>query len=328
MKKPKALVLFSGGLDSILVVKVLQEQGIAVEAVHFTCPFYSSSWARKSAKFLKIRLHEVKVDKAYFDMVAKPRHGYGSQMNPCIDCKTYMLRRAERVRKRLGLDFLATGEVVGERPLSQTRPALLKIENEAGLAGRVVRPLSGRILPGTVHESRGLIKRDGLLGISGRSRKPQLELAMKFGVSEYPTPAGGCLLTDPEYAKRLKRFLKEFGRIEWKQGELLRFGRHFWAGKSLIIVGRHEEDNMKITELAGKLRLTRIEVADHPGPTTIIMSDKAPATGVVKIAGMITARYSDAQSGSNSRVLVRMGRSKKTMEVREIKPDELDKLRP
>jgi tRNA U34 2-thiouridine synthase MnmA/TrmU len=135
-----ALVLFSGGLDSTLVVKVLQEQGIKVETVHFTCPFYSSKWARKNARNLGIKLHEVPVDKTYFELVARPKHGYGSQANHCIDCKTYMLKRAERLRRRLGLDFLATGEVLGERPFSQRRPRLMLIESEAGLVGRVLRP--------------------------------------------------------------------------------------------------------------------------------------------------------------------------------------------
>ncbi len=322
-----ALVLFSGGLDSILAVKVLEEQGIRVKAVHFTCPFYSSEWARRSVRKLGIRLHEIKVDKTYFEMVAKPKHGYGSQMNPCIDCKVYMLKRAERLRKRLGLDFLATGEVMGERPFSQSRSTMMLIERKAGLAGRVVRPLSARVLPETRAESRGLVKRDGLLSIRGRSRRPQMGLARRYEIREYPAPSGGCLLTDPEYARRLRGFLRERESITWDEAELLKHGRHFKVGGARIVVGRNEEDNRALLGLARRMKLVRVEVLGYPGPLTVILSRERPEGKVLEEAARLTVRYSDFAGKGLVRVDIRKGRSRNVLEVRAISKRELEDMR-
>jgi hypothetical protein len=313
-RKARALVLFSGGLDSILTVKILRKQGISVEAVHFTCPFYSSEWARKGAKSLRLRIHKVPVDRAYFRIVARPRFGYGSQVNPCIDCKVYMLRRAERLRKKLGFDFLATGEVVGERPMSQTRGSLIKIEKEAGLSGRVVRPLSGRILAETHAEKKGLLNRKGLESISGRSRKRQMGLAKAFGIKAYPAPAGGCLLTDPEYAKKVRGHLDTRGRIDWDSGELLKFGRHFWKGMAKIVVGRNEGDNKEILRVARRMGLTVLEVVGIPGPTTVIEGGR-PSGDVIDEAACLTARYSDAPKGVNVKVRIKKGNAERFLEV-------------
>jgi tRNA-specific 2-thiouridylase len=325
--KGSVLVLFSGGLDSILAVKLLEEQGVAVEAVHFTCPFYSSDWARKSARQMGIKLHEVRVDKAYFRMVVGPSHGYGSQMNPCIDCKVYMLKRAERLRRNLGLDFLATGEVVGERPFSQSRPNMMFIESEAGLVGRVVRPLSAGLLPPTLAESRGLVRRERMLSLRGRSRKPQMKLARGYGIREYPAPSGGCLLTDPEYARRLRGFLRGRGSITWDESELLRHGRHFSLGSSRIVVGRNEEDNKVLLELARKMGLVRLEVMGYPGPLTVILSRGRPGGKVLEAAAGLTARYSDFSGRGAVRVEVREGDSSRVMEVRAITKRGLERLR-
>jgi tRNA-specific 2-thiouridylase len=323
-KKPKALVLFSGGLDSILTVKLLQEEGVSVRALHFTCPFYPNGWARRSACKLGIRRHEIPVDKAYFEMVARPPHGYGSQANPCIDCKVYMLRRAERLRRKLGLDFLATGEVVGERPMSQTRPSLIQTENLAGLSGKVVRPLSGGIMTPTQAEKEGLIKREGMLSISGRSRKPQMALARRFGIGEYPAPAGGCLLTDPEYARRIKEHISVEGRISWDEGELLKHGRHFRVSGVRVVVGRNEEDNESLLELGKRMILPHLEVGGHPGPLTLIVS-RRPSVEVVEAAAGLTVRYSDAPG--RARVEIRKGRSVKTVEAGATPKAVLDKMR-
>jgi len=326
-KKAKALVLFSGGLDSILAVRLLEEQGIWVEAVHFTCPFYSSGWAGRSARKLGIRLHDVPVDRAYFRMLVKPSHGYGSQMNPCIDCKVYMLRRAERLRKRLGLDFLATGEVVGERPFSQTRQALMLVEREAGLAGGVVRPLSARLLPETRAESRRLLRGEAMLSMRGRTRRPQMELARRYGIREYPAPSGGCLLTDPEYARRLRGFLREGRGITWGEGELLRYGRHFGFEGSRIVVGRNEEDNGILLGLAKKMGLAMIEVVGHPGPLTVILSRGRLRKGVVEAAAGLTVRYSDAPGRGLVRVEVKKGRTRRVVEARATSKGRLERLR-
>ena len=325
--KAGALVMFSGGLDSILAVKLLQEQGIRVESVHFTCPFYPGEWARKSAGMLRVRLHEVRVDAAYFRMVAKPRHGYGANMNPCIDCKAYMLRRAEMLRRRLGLDFVATGEVVGERPLSQTRPAMMLIESDAGLVGRVVRPLSARLLPQTVAESGGLVKRERLLSIHGRSRKKQMELARKYGIREYPAPAGGCLLTDPEYSRRLREHLRHEGSVSWEQAGLLRHGRHFRVGGFKVVVGRNEKDNGAILEIARKMGLLRMEVVDIPGPLTVVAGEGKVPGKVMELAAGLTVKYSDYKGRGMVKVEVRKGRSRSVVEAGAVSGNVVEKLR-
>jgi tRNA-specific 2-thiouridylase len=325
--KAKALALFSGGLDSLLSVRLLERQGVGVEGVHFACPFYSSEWARRGARMLKIRLHELPVDRAYFRMIARPGHGYGSQMNPCIDCKVYMLKRAERLRKRLGLDFLATGEVVGERPLSQTRQAMMLVEREAGLSGRVVRPLSGRMLPPTRAEESGLVRRDAMLSIRGRSRRPQMALARRLGVREYPAPSGGCLLTDPEYARRLRGFLRESGSISWDEAELLRYGRHFMFEGVRIVVGRNEEDNRALEGLARRMGMAEIEVVGHPGPLTVILSGGRPVRGVLEAAARLTVRYSDAPGRRPAGVEIRKGGKRRVLEARAIQKKRLEGMR-
>jgi tRNA-specific 2-thiouridylase len=321
MPKAKALVLFSGGLDSLLTARHLQEQGITVQAVHFSSPFYSSEAARKGARMLGIRLHERRVGPGYFRMVENPPHGRGSNMNPCIDCKAYMLRAAERLRRRLGMDFLATGEVVGERPLSQTRPALRQIERSAGLGGKIVRPLSGRLLPATAAEEKSMIKRESMLDISGRSRKPQMALARRYGIRDYPAPAGGCLLTDPEYSRRLREHLKSEGSITWKGGELLKLGRHFRLGKAKIVVGRNEKENSALMGLARGMRLARLEVAGIPGPLTVVSG--RPSARVLDAAARLTVRYSDAPDGRPAGVEVRSGRSRRYVMARAMPKKEV-----
>jgi tRNA-uridine 2-sulfurtransferase len=324
-KKARALVLFSGGLDSILVVRVLQEMGVNVRLIHFTSPFYSSEWARKSAKGLGKRLIEVPVGREYFRMVKHPDHGHGSGMNPCIDCKVYMLRRAERVRKELGMDFLATGEVVGERPMSQTKASLSAIEKSAGLAGRIVRPLSARILPGTEAEKNGLVKREMMYGISGRSRKPQIGLARSLGVRDYPAPAGGCLLTDPEYSRRLREQLEEEGSLSWETGELLKLGRHFRFNGIKIVVGRNREDNKSLEDVAGRMGLPVMEAVGVPGPVTVVVS-KRPGKEVIGKAAGLTARYSDARKGPVE-VEVRASGKKRAMKAGIPTESEVDGMR-
>ncbi len=323
-KKPKALVLFSGGLDSILAIKLLQDQGVAVEAIHFSCPFYSSEPAKKHAKKLGVRIRDIPVDHHYFGMVADPKNGYGSQMNPCKDCKIHFLRKAEKIRKAEGFDFLATGEVVGERPMSQTRPSLRQIENQAGLSRKVVRPLSGRILPETLAERKGLISREKMEAIHGRSRKLQFRLARKFKVKDFPAPAGGCLLTDPEYARRLKEHLRMEGKVTWKQGELMKVGRHFRVGKFRVVVGRHEKENQVIMELARDMKLMRMEVLEIPGPLTVVAGKGHVPSKVVEKAAQLTVKYSDAEGPAMVEVL--KGRVRKVLEARPVGKAEAKRL--
>ncbi|MFH1671375.1 MAG: tRNA 4-thiouridine(8) synthase ThiI [Candidatus Portnoybacteria bacterium] len=275
MKEKKAkiqgLALLSGGLDSILAVKILQERGIEVTGLTFVSYFFGSGPAQKAAKLLNIELKTVDFSDQHLEIVKKPCYGHGKAMNPCIDCHLLMLKQAGEKMRKEKFDFVATGEVLGERPMSQNKRALDLIEKESGLKGYLIRPLSAKLLEPTVLEKEGKIDREKLLDISGRSRKRQMALAKEYGIKDYPTPAGGCLLTDIQFGQRLKDMLKNWPDAKGSDVKLLRFGRHFWMDNNLIIVGRNKEDNDKIKELTQKGDVL-IEPKEFPGPTILIRS--------------------------------------------------------
>jgi tRNA U34 2-thiouridine synthase MnmA/TrmU len=323
--KAKALVLFSGGLDSILTIKLLQESGINVEAINFSTPFSAGqSYVDSIAKKFRVKVHKVKVDAAYFSMIRKPRHGYGANMNPCLDCKIYMFRRAAAFAKKRRFDFMATGEVLGERPFSQIRPLMFLIEKEAGLDGKIVRPLSGKLLPETEAEKKGLISRENMLAISGRNRTPQLGLAKKFGIKEFPSPGGGCLLTDPAFANKLRDFLKYSSSLSWGDVELLRLGRHFRLGREKVIVGRRHEENLALKKLAIRQHLPWMEVREFMGPVTVL---QGKSSAVMRKAADLTFRYSDAPKDRPASVVLHTGKARKVLEAGLISEQETEKLR-
>jgi len=270
-KKTKSLILLSGGLDSILAVKTLMEQNIKVVGLTFKSFFFDSSLAEKAARKLGIELKVVDFSKEHFKIVKTPKHGYGKSMNPCIDCHILMLKTAKKIMKKEKFDFVATGEVLGERPMSQNRNALEVIEKESSLTGYLLRPLSAKLLKETVVEKKGLVSRAELLDINGRSRKRQIELAKKWGIKEYPTPAGGCLLTDLEFSNKLKELLKRCPRNKDSDVILLKYGRHFWLDNIRVVVGRNKEENKTIRNLAKKSDIL-IEVKKYPGPLTLVRS--------------------------------------------------------
>ena len=297
MTKVKALAMFSGGLDSILAIKLIQSQGINVEALNF-CGFFcsckSANSAPEAARKLGVPLRTVEVDKRYLKMLRNPKHGYGRNMNPCVDCKIFMLKEAKKYAKKIGASFVFTGEVLGERPKSQHYSALRVIEEEAGLKGRLLRPLSAKLLPETAIEKSGLVNRDKLLAIHGRSRKPQIALAREFGVSDFPAPAGGCLLTEIDFAKRLRDLFQHRKRFGVRDVSLLRLGRHFRLGENKIIVGRNEKENKALVE--GKKASDYIfEVSAFPGPVTLLQGKKTRKT--IKAAAELTAFHSDIKTG-------------------------------
>jgi tRNA U34 2-thiouridine synthase MnmA/TrmU len=269
MKKLKAIILFSGGLDSMLATKILLEQGIKVLPVFFRSYFFGPEIAKKSAKVLGLKLRVVDFSKEHLKIVKKPKFGYGSSMNPCLDCHILMLKKAKEIMKKEKFDFVATGEVLGERPMSQNRRALELVEKESSLEGYLLRPLSAKLLKPTIFEEKRLIKRENLLDIRGRSRKRQIELAKKFGIKWFPSPAGGCLLTDLEFGKRLKKLLEKYPNFGGEDVEILKLGRHFWFGKIKIVVGRNESENLKIKKLV-KEGDVLVEMKNYPGPTTLI----------------------------------------------------------
>ncbi len=319
----KAICLFSGGLDSILAVKLMQEQDIEVVGVFFDSPFYPRIDVKDIAKKLGIRLKIVKIGNDYFKILRKPKHGYGKYMNPCIDCRIYMLKKAWSVGKKLGASFIVTGEVVGERPMSQSLKTLRIIDKKSKLEGLILRPLSAKLFPETIPEKKGMVEREKLLNIKGRSRKKQLELAKKFGINYYPSPSGGCLLTDKEYAKKVEDLLEHKKRLDMRDFELLRYGRHFRAGKNKIIVGRNKEENKKLLELKRKTDYI-FEVVDAPGPVTILQGPKTK--DAIKLAASITARYSDA---TRKNVVVKYGKKKpiRKINVSQCETNILNKLR-
>jgi len=245
--KTGALFLFSGGLDSILAVKLLQEQGIKVAGLTFVSYFFNSDLAKESAKNLDIKLKIIDFSDEHLDMVKNPQYGYGKAINPCIDCHILMLKKAKEISEKF--DFVATGEVLGERPMSQNKRALELIAEQSGLKDYLLRPLSAQLLEPTVPEKNGLVARNKLLDISGRSRKRQIVLAKKWGIKEYPTPAGGCLLTDFQFGRRLKELFKQWPDCRGDDVRLLKLGRHFWVKDNKIIVGRNQTENKEIKKL-------------------------------------------------------------------------------
>lgn len=247
----KAIGLVSGGLDSSIAVALIRLQGIEVVALNFVSPFFGrKGFLRRAMEKLGAEFREIPVGEEYLDIVKNPRFGYGKNLNPCIDCKIFMLRKAKAIMEEEGASFVFTGEVVGQRPKSQMRDTLRLIERESGLSGFLLRPLSAKLLPPTIPEKEGWVKREELLGISGRGRKEQLELAKRFGIEEYATPAGGCLLTDPIFCERLKD-LMEHGPFTFEEVELLKLGRHFRLHEGYkLIVGRDERENKALFSLA------------------------------------------------------------------------------
>ncbi len=318
----KAVALLSGGLDSTLAVRMLREQGVEVHAINFNTGFCLTDHARKIRKTddmkklrnealragadLDVEVEIIDISKEYLEILTKPKHGYGSGANPCIDCRIFMLQKAREVMEEIGADFVATGEVLGQRPMSQMRPTLDLIERASGLKGKLLRPLSAQQLPPTEAERQGLVDREQLGDLRGRTRTGQMTLAEKFKITDYPQPAGGCcFLTDENYAKKFHDFMAHWdGKRELKLEDflILKVGRHFRLGPGLrCIVGRFEGENTFLSYYAaGHWLLT---TPDVPGPTTWVDGDAGEA-GLMQLA-RITVRYSDCPPESATRVTAR-----------------------
>lgn len=291
--RAKAIVLLSGGLDSILAARILREQNLKILGLSFKSPFFSSENAQKAAEELKIDLKILDISRELLKILRKPKYGFGSQMNPCLDCHILMFKKAKKVMEREKYDFVASGEVLNQRPFSQNLKSLSLIEKESNLQGYLLRPLSAKLLKPTIAEKKSLIKREKLFAISGRSRRKQLELAKKFKIKYYPSPAGGCLLTDPEFSKRLKELRENYPKFRLNDIELLKLGRHFWEKKNKIIVGRNHQENLKIKKLA-KPDDILLEMENYNGPTTLIRNYAKCkiSKDIVKKAKKLTKNYS------------------------------------
>ncbi|MDR1536311.1 MAG: hypothetical protein LBU64_14685 [Planctomycetota bacterium] len=281
----KALLLLSGGLDSTLAGKILLEMGVRVEAVNFTSPFcrctpksFGCLAARSAADFLGIPVRVLAKGDDYLEVVKHPRHGRGRGMNPCLDCRIYTFRRARELLGETGSDFVATGEVLGQRPMSQRGDAMSLIERESGLAGLVVRPLSARLLPPSLPEQNGWLDRERLLAIQGRSRRDQISLARNYDLNDYPCPAGGCLLTDPEFAARLRDLLEHDPGCDFRAVRLLSLGRHFRLAPDLkAVVGRNQGENLRLEAAAGPGDWLLAPAEEVSGPTVLLCRAAAGA---------------------------------------------------
>jgi len=296
----KGLCLFSGGLDSVLGIRLLQRQDVDMVGLTFVSYFFSAETPMRMAQQLNIPLRVIDISLEHLTMVKQPHYGYGKNMNPCLDCHLMMLRRAKQVMIEDGFDFVATGEVLGERPFSQNLAALNLLEKQSGLAGYLLRPLSAKLLPPTILEQKGLINREKLLDISGRSRQKQIALASEWGIAEYPTPAGGCCLTDPGFSGRLKELLAHWPEASGDDIQLLKYGRVFWQDNVLLIVGRNQEENNQLE----KLKLpndTLISPKNFSGPTILIRNKinvSSDTESVVSLAQGLIQKYSKKYSNS------------------------------
>jgi len=265
----KALLLFSGGLDSILVAKILQKQNIKITPICFRSFFFGCKIAKESAQNRGLKLKVVDISREHLKIVKNPQYGRGQGINPCVDCHLSMIKKAKEIMKKENFDFLATGEVLGERPFSQNKRVFKLAEKESGLKGLILRPLSAKLLPETIPEKKGWVKREELFAFLGKSRKPQINLAKKLKIEKFPSPAGGCILTDSEYSRKLRELFEKIPDRDGLDCQVLRKGRAFWKDNFLIMVGRNEKENEELKSLRKKKDFI-LEPENFPGPTVLI----------------------------------------------------------
>ncbi len=289
----KAVGLFSGGLDSMLAARIILDQGILVQGVSFVTPFFGAEKGERAAEQLKIPLKILDITQDHWKMLKAPRYGYGNGMNPCIDCHALMVLKAGEYLQEIQADFIFTGEVLGQRPFSQTKPSLRAVEKASGYPDRILRPLSALLLKKTIPEGEGLVDRSLLLDIQGRSRKRQMALAEKYGLIDYPAPAGGCLLTDPIFSIRMKELFSHSPDPPLREVELLKAGRHFRLDSKIkVIIGRNQKENEFIEKWVfpedGWAR-----VVSHPGPLALAIGGIGRPEDWEKLAHLCLT-YSDA----------------------------------
>ena len=277
----------------MLAAAVTRAQGIEVVALFFETPFFTSQRARLSARSMDLPFKVVDITERHLEVVKHPPHGYGGNMNPCIDCHGLMFRIAGELLEEEEAHFVITGEVMGQRPMSQNKQSLSRVASLSGIERLLLRPLSAKLLPVTAPEEHGWVDRELLLDFQGRSRKPQMELARNLDITEYPSPAGGCLLTEKVFSQRLKILLAVTEHPERREIELLKVGRHFRLDSDArLVVGRNRKENETIAALAGKddTLLTSVSI---PGPTSLLMG--TPTEAGLNIAAAVTVAYGDAQ---------------------------------
>ncbi len=296
----KAVALFSGGLDSMLAIKLILEQGIEVHALNFLTIFCTCTskgcmhQATKASKELGVPLKVMNITKEYMEVVKNPKHGRGRAMNPCIDCRIFTFKKAKAFMDEIGASFVITGEVLGQRPMSQRRHAIELIEKESGLKGLILRPLSAKLFEATLPEKERIVDREKLLDIQGRMRVKQISLAEELGISDYPCPAGGCLLTDKGFSNRLNDLLKYKPNYDLSDLHILKTGRQFRINaKSKLFVGRNEKENETLLSFSQPGDYV-FDIIDIPSPIALVRGKVDEKE--LNLAASIIARYSDANS--------------------------------
>lgn len=339
----KAAALISGGLDSLLAAKVIQQQGIHVEGINFFTGFcvegHTHAIRKKDkakpkrnnalwvAEQLGIKLHIIDIVEEYKDVVINPRHGYGANLNPCLDCKIFMVQKAKEWIQQKGFDFIITGEVIGQRPMSQRKETMPVISSESGADDLLLRPLCGQNLPATKPEQEGWIKRENLYGFSGRSRKPQIALAHQFGFEDFAQPAGGCcFLTDENYSVKLQDLWSNRGEKKYDLDDimLLKVGRHIRPDNSYKIIISREEGETRF--LSGyKKQYQSIKTISHSGPIALIEGAQLN-TEQVKLACSIVARFSKGKNADRVELTYsKAGSEPESIHVKAMQPHEIPK---
>ncbi|HOK40657.1 MAG TPA: 7-cyano-7-deazaguanine synthase [bacterium] len=329
----KAICLNSGGLDSLLALKLIHSQGIECISLTFHTIFLSSSnnkqkhYAIELAKELNVKFMFIDISKEYLEIIKKPVYGFGSGANPCIDCKILFLRKAREIMEKEKANFVVTGEVLGQRPMTQFLKSLNLIEKKAELKGLIVRPLSAKFLPLTIPEQQGWINRELLCNIQGRSRKIQFELAEKFGIENYSTPAGGCLLTDESFSKKVKDLLKYKLNANLSEFVLLKKGRHFrLSNEYKLISGRNHKENIYLKSYAEKNNLPILKARDVVGSLGILDNDLFNDE-IIKLAARIVLRYSDNSENEGNIIVIKNNEIIKEIKVEKLSDEEISKYR-
>jgi len=324
-RKTRALGLCSGGLDSMLAGLLLRKIGVEVEWITFETPFFSAAKARKVSMMTGIPLTVKPIYPVYIEMLKNPPAGYGKYMNPCMDCHALMFRLAGELMREKNFDFLFSGEVLGQRPMSQTKTSLRYVEKHSGFDGYILRPLTAKNLPESIPEKEGWVDREMLLDIRGRGRKAQIKLAAEFGIEDYPAPAGGCLLTDKQYTSRLRELFDHQQTCSEEELHLLKFGRHYRLNpQTKLIVGRSEKDNENILKYHDPARDIVIDVKDYSSPIGLI--PHGAEKNVVMLAASICTGYSKAPKLALVEVLVKRADRQETIKVIALLPEDVRKL--
>ena len=321
----RALAMISGGLDSILAAKLIKDQGIDVIGICFKSYFFNEESAKRMVKQIDVPLKVVDFSTAHLEMVKNPKSGYGKNMNPCIDCHAMMMKYCGKLLEELDADFIVTGEVLNQRPMSQNKNALNRVKNESGIGEKILRPLCAKNLAPTEMEEKGLVDREKLLNIEGRGRKVQMELAEKWGIVEYPSPAGGCKLTEPNYARRLKDLLHNNENPQERELELLKIGRHFRITEDTKIISTRTADEGEILKKLLSKNDTIFLARDFKGSMVVAIGNVKKED--IELAAKVTARYSKGKDEES--LVIKYGKygkpSNNLIEIKPVNDEELQK---